>query len=182
MEIKDSPGNPNASQAEKSAITTPGTDKILDEETRQKFKALSDSLGITQIREDLDASKEIDKIILNKIDEITQVINKQSQVLGATQQTAPGVPAVPNQMDQIEQFGAIAEKLGEVWKTFKGGEQQTAIISQDLVNEKMKNAFLNDLETGESIRNFITDALKKKATKQVVNESLRSIGTSHEPG
>jgi len=37
-------------------------------------------------------------------------------------------------------------------------------------------------ETVESIRNFITDALKKKATKEVVNQSLSQMGQSHEPG
>jgi hypothetical protein len=46
----------------------------------------------------------------------------------------------------------------------------------------MTRAFYDDLETGESIRQFISDALKKKATKTIVNQSLSNIGVSnHEP-
>ena len=43
----------------------------------------------------------------------------------------------------------------------------------------MKSAVLDDLETGENIRRFISTALKQKATKSVVNSALGDLGSTH---
>lgn len=40
----------------------------------------------------------------------------------------------------------------------------------------MTKAFFDDLETGESIRKFISDTLKKKATQAIVKQSLGNMG------
>ncbi len=40
----------------------------------------------------------------------------------------------------------------------------------------MEAGILDDLETGENIRRFISDSLKKKATRTVVNEALGNMG------
>ena len=52
------------------------------------------------------------------------------------------------------------------------------LIDQDFINQKMKSAVLEDLETGENIRRFISTALKQKATKSVVNSALGDLGAT----
>ena len=51
-----------------------------------------------------------------------------------------------------------------------------------MINEKMKSAFLDDLETGENIRRFISDTLKRKATRTVVTQALGDMGEQPPPG
>ena len=49
----------------------------------------------------------------------------------------------------------------------------------------MKSALLEDLESGENIRRFISTARKQKATKSVVNSALGDLGatqTNPNPG
>ena len=43
----------------------------------------------------------------------------------------------------------------------------------------MKQTFFDNLETGESINNFIKNSLKKSVTKSVINTSLKDIGQSN---
>ena len=42
----------------------------------------------------------------------------------------------------------------------------------------MVETFMDNLETGESINNFIKDSLKKSVTKNVINSSLKEIGST----
>ena len=49
----------------------------------------------------------------------------------------------------------------------------------------MKKTFFDNLETGETINDFIKNSLKKTVTKNVINVSLKDIGRQtpiqHEP-
>jgi len=46
----------------------------------------------------------------------------------------------------------------------------------------MVESFMEDLDTGKSISNFIKTSLKKTATRQIINTSLKDIGNDeHAP-
>ena len=42
----------------------------------------------------------------------------------------------------------------------------------------MKQSFFDNLDTGEAITKFIKESLKKRVTKDIINTSLKDIGTA----
>ena len=169
----------NVSQASDSKILS------VDEE-RAKMKQLVESLGIGQITEDVDVLKESVKAIATKTAECIEAVNKLTEVM----QNGQLPEAAPSQSNldpaKLEQMGNFFEQLSHVWNNFKGNNNSQApapLIDQDFINQKMKSAVLEDLETGENIRRFISTALKQKATKSVVNSALGDLGaTQTNPG
>ena len=164
----------NVSQASDSKILS------VDEE-RAKMKQLVESLGIGQITEDVDVLKESVKAIATKTAECIEAVNKLTEVM----QNGQLPEAAPSQSNldpaKLEQMGNFFEQLSHVWNNFKGNNNSQApapLIDQDFINQKMKSAVLEDLETGENIRRFISTALKQKATKSVVNSALGDLGAS----
>lgn len=163
------------SKADKSEIKSVDEDK--SEAQRFLLKLLGDQ---NQQREEIDSIKTGQQYLLEQMKKIAEVVDKQSQLLTGDKQGETNNPSNQNNVTMLKEL--LDSKLGEkLLDRFLPAEQQmSSLISQDLVNEKMKSAFMADLETGESIRNFISDALKKRATKQIVNESLKGLGSQHE--
>ena len=176
MEIEDSPGNPNTSQASRSAITTSNTDDVNEQQIRKKFQELSNTLGITQLREDSDAIKETLKLLLQKQEEIIVIINKHDQVL----KTAPS-SGENSQLDQLERLGSLVEKLDPVldriWpKKTEGG---SGIISQQYIDDHIKKSVMGNFEVGEAL----IDTLKNKIVGKAMTKAVSEIVTdTHEPG
>ena len=175
-------GKIESEKAEQSKrnISQAADSKILSvEEERQKLTQLVEAMGIKQLSEEVDILKESVKAIATKTSETIDAVNKLTEVM----QNGPHAAAAPSQSNldpaKLEQMGNFFEQLSHVWSNFKGNNQTAAapLIDQDFINQKMKSAVLEDLETGENIRRFISTALKQKATKSVVNTALGDLGS-----
>ena len=177
-------GKIEAEKAEQSRknVSQAADSKILSvDEERAKMKQLVESLGIGQITEDVDVLKESVKAIATKTAECIEAVNKLTEVM----QNGQSPEAAPSQSNldpaKLEQMGNFFEQLSHVWNNIKGNSNSAApapLIDQEFINQKMKSAVLEDLETGENIRRFISTQLKQKATKAVVKEALGDLGAS----
>lgn len=153
--------------------------RIEDEQAKAKLKALSNTLGIDQMREDIDAVKININYLGERMGDMVKAINNISASLQgqAAPQEAGAVTAPGNKLNVLLDLfqSPIGDKL--LSRLFPENQPQsiTPLISQDLINEKMTNAFMQDLETGESIRRFISDTLKKKATQTIVKTALSDM-------
>jgi len=78
-------------------------------------------------------------------------------------------------MDSLAALSDVAEKLMGTWKAYKG-DGTPSLIDQDVINREMQAAFFDNLNTGKSINNFVKDALKKKATKEVLKGTMEALG------
>jgi uncharacterized coiled-coil protein SlyX len=167
------------SKASESKINTP------DEDTA-KLRALSEVLGVSQQREEIDKLNQSMTYLAQKMNEIALVVDKQSAIIqsGVTPQAAP---PQNDSMQKLEHLGTLAENLGPLLeRIFPKHDVTQPLIDNNIIQEKMKQTFFDNLETGESINNFIKNSLKKSVTKNVINTSLKDIGqanqvNTHEP-
>ena len=182
-------GKIESQKAEQSKrnVSLAADSKILSvEEERQKLTQLVEAMGIRQLSEEVDILKESVKAIATKTSETIDAVNKLTEVMqnGHLPEAAPASSGLDPA--KIEQVGNLVETLSNAWNTIKGNSNPQAaapLIDQDFINQKMKSAVLEDLETGENIRRFISTALKQKATKSVVNSALGDLGaTQTNPG
>ena len=182
-------GKIESQKAEQSKrnVSLAADSKILSvEEERQKLTQLVEAMGIRQLSEEVDILKESTKAIATKTAECIEAVNKLTEVMqnGQLPEAAPASSGLDPA--KIEQVGNLVETLSNEWNTIKGNNNPQAaapLIDQDFINQKMKSAVLEDLETGENIRRFISTALKQKATKSVVNSALGDLGaTQTNPG
>ena len=182
-------GKIESQKAEQSKrnVSLAADSKILSvEEERQKLTQLVEAMGIRQLSEEVDILKESVKAIATKTSETIDAVNKLTEVMqnGQLPEAAPASSGLDPA--KIEQVGNLVETLSNAWNTIKGNSNPQAaapLIDQDFINQKMKSAVLEDLETGENIRRFISTALKQKATKSVVNSALGDLGaTQTNPG
>lgn len=169
------------SEAHTSEIKSVDNDK--SEAKEALFAIIQDS---RQLREEIDSIKIGMQQLMTKLEEIISVQNKTSQILGGAAQQAQGQEMPASTGNLIALKDILDSKLGDklLEKLFPTNSAPTqSLISQEVINEKMTRAFMDDLDTGESIRKFISDSLKKRATKEIVNQSLGSIGKeiTHEP-
>ena len=153
--------------------------KNVDDETKKReyLIKLSDSIGVTQIREEVDKLNTSVSYIAEKMAEDRNSINEILGILkNPSTVTTPGEKINP--MEKIEALSQLIQPLAEAYKLFKGTNENTAhpLISQEMINEKMTRNFMDVIETGEDINSFIKDALKKKVTRTVVNQALAGIG------
>ena len=178
-------GKIEAEQAEqaKRNVSQAADSKILSvEEERQKLTQLVEAMGIKQLSEEVDILKESVKAIATKTSETIDAVNKLTEVMqnGVPSAAAPASSGLDPA--KIEQVGNLVETLSNAWNTIKGNSNPAGpapLIDQDFINQKMKSAVLEDLETGENIRRFISTALKQKATKSVVNTALGDLGATN---
>lgn len=159
-----------------NTLATMEKNKAEDEAQRQKLKALSNTLGINQIREDLDSVKTNITYLAERLGEMVKAINNVSAVIS----NSPPPQITDQPQNKINMIGELlSSPLGDkiLAKIFPENNINSIapLISQDLINEKMTSAFMQDLETGESIRKFIADTLKKKATQVIVKTALSDI-------
>ncbi len=172
-----SPGN--QSQANNSKITHPDEDG--------KNMAQQIIADLSNQRADIDKNIQMTLGLVDELNKTNTLLNQIAQVLNQRGQTqAPnGNEEVqpPVNLEAIGQIGDVLEKLVSAYKNFKGSPNTApSLIDQDFINEKMKQSFLDNLQTGEAITTFIKDSLKKKVTKEVINTSLADMGNdSHAP-
>lgn len=159
-------------------LSSPSVDERVKEKA-EKLKNLSAALGIDQQREEIDKLNQSVTYIADKLNETNQAVNSIAQMM-----QSPGITPAPQEgqgmdIQKIEALGQIAEKAASIWQTFKGPQTQgqPALIDQSFINQKMVETFMDNLETGESINNFIKNSLKKSVTKNVINTSLKDIGS-----
>ena len=159
----------------------------IEERTQDKKRdaVLNLIQDVTAQREDIDKVMTAIPELINKMNQLAGMVDKQSEAINVLIKGggASGNPAAPGgtglDLDKVEVIGNILEKVGDIYTKVKGGGQgpaQVPLITQEVINEKMTNAFMNDLETGESIRSFITDSLKRTATRKIVKDSLSGLG------
>jgi len=165
------------SEASKSAITTPEQD-----ETEKKRNAVLNLVNdVKNQRDEIDKINQSLNYIIQKMDQVIQTVDSQSKILNSQ---APKGQTADNQTKNFEMLNQllnspIGEKLAS---KFFPENNANPLISQDWINEKVVEGFKDDLNTGSTIRKFIADSLKKKATKEIVNTSLANIGKDvHEP-
>ena len=179
-------GKKESEQAEKSKrnISQAAKSNILSvDQEREKLKQLVEAMGIKQLSEEVDILKESVKAIAVKTSETIDAVNQLTGVIQNGAAVNQGEKQSSSNLDpaKLEQMGNFFEQLSHVWSNFKGNNAPAAapLIDQDFINQKMKSAVLDDLETGENIRRFISTALKQKATKSVVNSALGDLGSTH---
>lgn len=154
------------------------------DEKQKRLVQLSEVLGITEMRHKMDQQDESIKYLAGRMDESIKQINNILAVI----QGQPLAPQVATDGGDKHAMllqalnSPLAEKIIDKLLGSNTAAAQPSLISQELINEKMTSAFMDDLATGENIRKFISDSLKKQATKAIVNKSLGDIGkTIHEP-
>ncbi len=157
-----------------------------ESERRKNMTDLVEAMGIKTISEDVDTLKESVKAMAIKMTETIEAVNKISEVLSNGPMPKEGIAPAQSGLDpeKLQQMGNFFEQLSHVWNNIKGGNAPPPeeLIGQDFIKQKMKSAVLEDLETGENIRRFISNALKQKATKAVVNEALGDFNTNTKTG
>ena len=157
------------SKASDSSITSTDEDKA-------KLKALSEMLGIDQIREDTDKLNTSMTYLADKMGQIAKIIDAQSKMINGLNPNTVTTTQQNDPLTKLTQYGELLEKASPLIEKLLGRGHDTPLIDNNTIQEKMKQTFFDNLETGESINQFIKNALKKSVTKQVINTSLADIG------
>lgn len=136
---------------------------------------------IDGIKQDVVSVKTNMEYLAGKMGELADGFNKMNEMMAQPQQ-------IGEKQDQIQKVQLLSQlldsKLGEILLSrFQPQQQVNPLISNDLIEQEMKQTFFDNLETGKSINNFIKNSLKKKVTTDIINTSLRDIGHTqeHEP-
>jgi len=164
------------SEAAKSAIKTPHEDNIVE----QRSAVINLCNDVKSQREDIDKLNQSVSYLVTKMDQVITVVDAQSKLLSNGKVDGKQTQQA-NNLEIFNQFlnSPVGEKIAS--KIFPENNSNP-LISQDWINEKVVEGFKDDLNTGSTIRKFIADSLKKKATKEIVNTSLANIGKdTHEP-
>jgi len=165
-----SPGN--QSRAAYSDITTP------EQDDRKRGIAEGIISDLANQRNEIDSIKEAMKVLLEQQQQIALLVNQQTQAINNLGSGNPQDLKLPQQglnMENLSALGDVAEKLMGAWKSYKG-DTTPALIDQQTINREMQAAFFDNLNTGKSINNFVKDALKKKATKDVLKGTMEALG------
>ena len=178
---------------------TPPPPQTMGNSSMDKIKKLSRQLGVDRLGEDVDR---VSQDIIQMKSSIDQLSQSQQQMIDAmngliTQINGGGGASSPQQPpangisnmtpENIQSLVSVIDGLVDTWKKVKGNDAPAApqpLISQQIINDKMQQAFFDNLETGESINNFVKNALKKRTTQTIMNTALNDIGkgdTIHEP-
>ena len=157
------------------------TPSLEQREAEKKREAVLNLVGdVKRQGEDIDRLNQSMTYVAEQMQKIAATVDKQTEAInmmlkGGAVAPEPGKGGID--MNQIGAVGDLIDKLATVYKTVKGEPQGAPpLISNEQIQQKMVKAFNDDLETGESIRKFISDSLKRKATKDIVNSSLSNIG------
>ena len=168
------PSEGNFSKAAFSSITHP------DEDDRRKKIAQGIIAELGNHTNEIDSIKQAIKTMSEQMNQLTQAFNQLAN--GTPQGQTQLGPAKGLNMESIEVIGNLIEKGTAAYKSLKGEAPQASLIDQNMINEKMVKGFMDNLETGEAITNFIKQSLKKNVTKQIINTSLADMGKDdHQP-
>jgi len=161
------------SQASKSSITS------VDEDERKRNLAEGIISDLANQRNEIDSIKGVLKVISDQYNQLATMVNQQTQAINNLAGVNPQNKDLPKQglnMENLAALSDVAEKLMSTWKSYKGDNQPMALIDQDVINKEMKEAFFDNLTTGKSINNFVKDALKRKATKEILKGTMQALG------
>jgi len=167
--------NNNTSKAAFSSITSPNEDE-------QKKRTMAEGIisDLANQRNEIDAIKQMIQVLSTQQQEIAKMVNQQTTILNQVAQgTTAANPELPKQglnMEALTAIGDVAEKFMTAWKSYKGDSNPPALIDQETINREMQSAFFDNLNTGKSINNFVKDALKKKATKEILSSTMEQLG------
>jgi len=150
------------------------------DEDQSKLKALSEMLGVTQQREEIDKLNTSVTYLAEKMAEIAKILDGQSKILNSLNPNA--IPLTPQNetMDKFTLIGNLIEKSGPLIDKLFPKNDSPALIDNETIHKKMRDTFFDNLDTGESINKFIKDSLKKRVTKDIINTSLADIGKANE--
>ena len=157
------------SEASDSKITSTDEDKA-------KLKALSEALGVTQQREELDKLNTSVTYLAEKMGQMATILDNQSKILNNLN---PNATPQNDNMDKFTMIGNLIEKSGPLLDKLFPKSDSPALIDNETIHKKMRDTFFDNLDTGESINKFIKDSLKKRVTKDIINTSLADIGKSN---
>lgn len=153
-----------------------------EKEKIAKYKELADALGVTQQQEDMDKMQQSMQFLAGEAEKTNQAVNQIGEFIKNGGVQAP--QSQPQQgggmdLEKAEIVGTLLEKAMGIYSQFKGTNNppQTSLISNEEIQKRMVESFYDDLDTGKNIRGFITNALKKNATRQIINTSLKDIGS-----
>lgn len=171
----------NTSKAAYSSITSPNED-----ESKKRSMAEGIISDLANQRNEIDAIKQMIQVLSSQQTKLAEMVNQQTTVLNQLAQgTTAANPQLPQQglnMDALTAIGDVAEKFMTAYKSFKGDSNPPALIDQETINREMQAAFFDNLNTGKSINNFVKDALKKKATKEILSDTMQHLGQDdHSP-
>jgi len=170
--------NPNDKDAISRDYSKAASSNITStDEDQTKLKALSDMLGVTQQREEIDKLNTSMTYLAQKMGDIAQILDGQSKILNNLNPNA--TPQNP-QIDKFTMIGELIEKSGPLLDKLFPKNDSPALIDNETIHKKMRDTFFDNLDTGESINKFIKDSLKKRVTKDIINTSLADIGKSNE--
>jgi len=162
------------SEAASSDITSTDEDKV-------KLKALSEMLGVTQQREEIDKLNTSVNYLAEKMGEVAKILDGQSKILNSLNPNAtPNTAPQNNEMDKFTLIGNLIEKSGPLIDRLFPHSNSPALIDNETIVKEMKDTFFDNLDTGKSINKFIKDSLKKRVTKDIINTSLADIGKANE--
>jgi len=147
------------------------------DEDQAKLKALSEALGVTQQREEIDKLNTSVTYLAEKMGQMATILDNQSKILNSLN---PNATPQNDSMDKFTMIGNLIEKSGPLLdKLFPKGNSPALIDNETIVKE-MKDTFFDNLDTGKSINKFIKESLKKRVTKDIINTSLADIGKANE--
>lgn len=167
------PNPGNQSKAAYSAITTP------QEDDRKRSMAEGIISDLANQRSEIDSIKEVLKVLSEQQNQLAVLINQQTQAINNLAPGNPQDPKLPQRglnMENLEALGNVAEKVMGAWKSYKGDNNPVPLIDQETINREMQSAFFDNLNTGKSINNFVKDALKRKATKEILKGTMEALG------
>lgn len=161
------------SLASKSPITTP------EQDDRKRSMAEGIISDLANQRADIDSLQQVIKVVSEQQSQLAIIVNQQTQAINQLAGVNPQNPKLPQQGLNMENLSAVSdviEKLMSAWKSYKGENVPVALIDQETINREMQSAFFDNLNTGKSINNFVKDALKKKATKEILKSTMETLG------
>jgi len=169
---------PNDKDAISKDYSNASTSEITStDEDKAKLKALSEALGVTQQREEIDKLNTSVNYIAEKMTEVAKILDGQSKIINSLN---PNATPQPNEMDKFTLIGNLIEKSGPLIDRLFPHSSGPALIDNETIVKEMKDTFFDNLDTGKSINKFIKDSLKKRVTKDIINTSLADIGKANE--
>ena len=161
----------------KSSISSLTQDKQTEDKRSAVLRLVDD---VNQQRQEIDKLNQSMSYLAEKTQEIAGATDKIIKLINGGQLRQEGGAPQQDQAANIQMLGNLAEQLAPIWKMIKGNAEGPApLIDQEMINTKMKESFMGNLETGESINKFIKDSLKKSVTRTIINSSLKDIGNSN---
>lgn len=182
------PDDPNLIEKANKAndsLNSPEPPAPIAKSSIDRLKELSDSLGVSQIREDVDVLKQNMNRIAESQQELISTVNSIATVFNQQNQ------GTPQQADQkginpenAQALVAIVDTLADTWKKIKGPtEQPNQLPGLDpnwIISEAVE-AVKDDFSLGRDLRAAIKRNIKGKAVSSVVKNMSNEVAGTHEP-